>query len=64
MKRNSVLLLLFILLLLVAVACGCHIWRSLHAREKEQQVFENSTRKYSRDVIDAEYTEHEEGKEE
>ena len=40
MKRNSVLLLLFILLLLVAVACGCHIWRDLHAREKEQQVFE------------------------
>ena len=40
MKRNSVLLLLFVLLLLVAVACGCHIWRDLHAREKEQQVFE------------------------
>ena len=40
MKRNRVLLLLFILLLLVAVACGCHIWRDLHAREKEQQVFE------------------------
>ncbi len=40
MKRNSVLLLLFILLLLVAVACGCHIWRDLHAREKEQQIFE------------------------
>ena len=40
MKRRSVLLLLFILLLLVAVACGCHIWRNLHAREKEQQIFE------------------------
>lgn len=40
MKRNSVLLLLFVLLILVAVACGCHIWRDLHAREKEQQVFE------------------------
>ncbi len=40
MKRNSMLLLLFIFLILVAAACGCHIWRNLHVREKEQQVFE------------------------
>ena len=38
---RRVLLILIVLLLLVAAACGCHFWRSLHAREQEQQVFES-----------------------
>ena len=40
-RSRRVLLILIVLLLLVAAACGCHFWRSLHARELEQQVFES-----------------------
>ena len=39
-RSRRVLLILVVLLLLVAAACGCHFWRSLHAREQEQQLFE------------------------
>ena len=40
-RSRRVLLFLIVLLLLVAAPCGCHFWRSLHAREQEQQVFES-----------------------
>lgn len=39
-KRRKLLLIPIVLLLLVTAACGCHIWKILHEREKEQQDFE------------------------
>lgn len=39
-KRRKLLLIPIVLLLLMAAACGCHIWKSFHEREKEQQDFE------------------------
>ena len=39
-KCRKLLLIPIVLLLLVAAACGCHVWKSFHEREKEQQDFE------------------------
>lgn len=38
-KHRNLLLIAALFFFLVAAVCDCHIWKSLHAREKEQQVF-------------------------